>query len=84
MVGYSSESSVIPYHIFQESDFLDDDTGAGDSDYMSSSKKGRKRSSAKHSTAPSTPIQETQSSSNGGGKNKLNFLFQFYFQLFGC
>ncbi|XP_063922162.1 chromodomain-helicase-DNA-binding protein Mi-2 homolog [Zophobas morio] len=50
-----------------ESDFhLDDDNGAGDSDYATS-KKGRKsRSSTKHPSTPSTPAQETTSTTGTG------------------
>lgn len=48
-----------------ESDFgLDDDNGAIDSDYNSSSKKGRKRGSGKHSAIPAAP-QETSSAGAG-------------------
>jgi chromodomain-helicase-DNA-binding protein 4 len=52
--------------LIQESDFLvDDDNGAGDSDYATS-KKGRKsRSSTKHPSTPSTPAES--SSTTGGG-----------------
>lgn len=47
---------------------MDDDNTAGDSDYTgSSSKKGRKRGSTKHSTAPSTPLQEAPSAAGSAG-----------------
>ncbi|RZC42901.1 chromodomain-helicase-DNA-binding protein Mi-2 -like protein [Asbolus verrucosus] len=50
-----------------ESDFLlDEENGAGDSDYATS-KKGRKsRGSAKHPSTPSTPAQESTSTTGSG------------------
>ncbi|CAH1259651.1 unnamed protein product [Diabrotica balteata] len=48
-----------------ESDFGEDDNGGGDSDYASSSKKGRKKGSTKHSSASSTPTPASDSGTGG-------------------